>query len=194
MDRIKSAYEMAMERFSKRKEVTRSEIDRMEYEPMGNAAAAAFLKNREYDLKSEIERHPEPYRGYVAGGIQKTLLHNIMLPADQSLKETNRRAMEGLLAVKKNRRALEELFSQLEHLFNYYEKALAQTYSQFKEHFTEKINAQVKLIEKRSGTKLKVNPEIQPGFQEEWMKIRSQLNQHYEKVLKEQKEKLLQIP
>ena len=117
MDRIKSAYEMAMERFSKRKEVPRSEIDRMEYEPMGNAAAAAFLKNREYDLKSEIERHPEPYRGYVAGGIQKTLLHNIMLPADQSLKETNRRAMEGLLAVKKNRRALEELFSQLEHLF-----------------------------------------------------------------------------
>ena len=127
----------------------------MEYEPMGNAAAAAFLKNREYDLKSEIERHPEPYRGYVAGGIQKTLLHNIMLPADQSLKETNRRAMEGLLAVKKNRRALEELFSQLEHLFNYYEKALAQTYSQFKERYRKDQRAS-KVNRKRSGTKLRL--------------------------------------
>ncbi len=193
MDKIKSAYEMAMERFSKRKEVPRSEIDRMEYEPVGNAAAAAFLKDRGYNLKDEIDRHPEPYRGYVVDGIQKTMLHNIMLPADQGVLETNRRAMEGLLAVKKNRRAVEELFSQLEHLFNYYEKALVQTYSQFKEHFTEKINAQVKLMEKRSGAKLKVNPEIQPGFQEEWMKIRGQLNLHYENVLKDQKEKLLQI-
>ena len=41
MDRIKSAYEMA-ERFSKRKEVPRSEIDRMEYESAGSRAAAAF--------------------------------------------------------------------------------------------------------------------------------------------------------
>ncbi len=194
MDRIKSAYEMALERFSKRKEVPRSEIDRMEYESAGSRAAAAFLKERDYDLKAEIDRHPEPYRGYVADGIQKTLLYNIMLPSDRTFKETNRRAMEGILAVKKNKRAVKDLFSQLEHLFNYYEKALAQTYSQFKEHFTERINAQVKLMEKRSGTKLKVNPEIQPGFQEEWMKIRGQLNQHYEKVLKEQKEKLLQIP
>lgn len=194
MGKIKSAYEVAMERFSKRKEVPRSEIDKMEYESVGSSAAATFLKERGYNLKAEVDRHPEPYRAYVADGIQKTLLYNILLPADSSFKETNKRAMEGIMAVKKNKGAVKDLFSQLEHLFNYYEKALAQTYSQFKEHFTERINAQVKLMEKRSGTKLKVNPEIQPGFQEEWMKIRGQLNQHYEKVLKEQKEKLLQIP
>ncbi|OPZ73607.1 MAG: hypothetical protein BWY80_00907 [Firmicutes bacterium ADurb.Bin456] len=193
MDRIKSAYEMAMERFSKRKEVPRWEIDRMEYEPAGNRAAAVFLEDREYNLKAEIERHPQSTRGYVADGVEKTLLHNIMLPADQDTWEVNKRAMEGLLAVKKNKKTVEKLFGQLEHLFSYYEQALAQTYSQFKEHFSEKINAQVKLMEKRSGTKLNVNPEIQPGFQEEWLKIRGQLNDHYEKVLKELKGKLHQI-
>lgn len=193
MDKIKSAYEMAMERFSKRKEMPRWEIDRMEYEPAGNRAAAAFLEDRGYNLKAEMERHPKSLRGYVAGGFEKTLLHNIMLPADQDTREVNIRAMEGLLAIKKNKRATEELFGQLEHLFTYYEKALAQTYSQFKEHFSEKIDAQVKLVEKRSGTKLKVNPEIQPGFQEEWFKIRGQLNMHYEKVLKELKEKLHKV-
>ena len=73
---------------------------------------------------------------------KKPLLYNIMLPSDRTFKETNRRAMEGILAVKKNKRAVKELFNQLEHLFNYYEKSLAQAYSQFKEYFSEKINAQ----------------------------------------------------
>ena len=43
LDRIKSAYEMAMERFQQRKEVLPEEMEKMEYISEGKALAAKYL-------------------------------------------------------------------------------------------------------------------------------------------------------
>lgn len=190
MDKIKSAYEMALERIKQRKEVPQSEIDRMEHMPVGKALAANFLREKGYDLLAEFAKYPENIKEYLIEGAQETFLNNISLPADKSTLETNKRAMEGLYQIKKNKRAVGEVFSQLEYLFQYYEQSLAQTYSQFKETFAAKISA---ALEKRIGTRLKIDPEKQPGFREEWMKYLSRLNSQYEGILAEQKEKLRKI-
>lgn len=88
---------------------------------------------------------------------------------------------------------MREVFSQMEYLFQYYEQALAQAYSQFKENFAAKINSTVKSLEKRAGAKLKVDPEKQPSFREKWIKVLGRLNGQYEIILEEQKEKLRKI-
>lgn len=193
MDRIKSAYEMALERFKQRKEVPQSEIDRMEYVPVGKALAANFLREKNYDITAEINKYPNDIKVYLIEGAQETFLSNISLPIEISTMKTNKRAIEGLVKIKKNKQAVKEVCNQLEHLFRYYGQAMAQTYSQFKDNFTSRINETVNLMEKRTGTKIKVDPEKQPGFREEWMKFCGRLNRQYEGILTEQKEKLRNI-
>ena len=182
-----------LESFSLLKEVSLSEIEMIDYGRAGNNAAAAFMKDKGYDLKAEVARYPEPYESYFSFGVQKYLMYKIMLPAEESIWETNRRAMEGLLAIKKNKEAVKEVFSRLEDLFDLYEKTVTQKFSQFKENFAEKINEKVKSTGKRSEVNLKINLEKRPGFQEEWMKLLDGLNTQHENILEEHKEKLRQI-
>ena len=190
MGKVKSAYEIALERFKQRGEAPQREIDRMENVPVGKALAAIFLKQKDYNILAEIDKHPENVREYLIEGARETFLNNISLPADSSTLETNKRAMEGLFQIKNDKRGVGEIFSQLEYLFHYYEQSLTQAYSQFKESYAAKISA---ALEQRIGTRMKVDPEKQPGFREEWMKYLSRLNSQYEGLLAEQKEKLRRI-
>ena len=190
MDRIKSAYEMALERFKQRNEVPKAEMDRMEYEPVGKTAAAIFLREKDYDMMTEVGKYPHEFQGYVLEGVQKTLLSNLLPPKDKDTLEDNLRAMQGLILIKKDKGGVKKILSQLENLFKYYEQALAQTYNQFKYQFAEKLSPSIRAAEKRTGQKIKLDPEKQPGFREEWDKVVGRLNYQYEQVLEEQKEKL----
>ena len=193
MDRIKTAYEMALERFKQREEVPQAEMDRMEYEPAGKTIAAFFLREKNYDIMGELSKYPKQFQGYVLVGIEKTLLNNLLLPKDKKTIDENLRAMQGLLLIKKDKGSVKELLGQLEKLFKYYEQVYAQTYSQFKQQFAEQLSPSIKAMEKKTGQKIKADPEKQPGFREEWNKVVGHLNAQYEQVLDEQKEKLRNI-
>jgi hypothetical protein len=81
----------------------------------------------------------------------------------------------------------------MEHLFNYYEKTIEQAYSQFRDSFSARMAASMKSIEQKVGSKIKIDPEKQPGFREEWMRAVSSLNDQYNNLLAEQKEKMKKI-
>jgi len=179
-----------MERFKQRKEIPQSEIDRMEFIPKGQALAAKYLKENDFDLLSEAGKHPEEMRYYIIEGAQETFLSNILMPADKAALEANKKAMDGLLLIKSNKTGLKEALGQLENLFQYYEKTMEQAFGQFKERFAAKMDASLKTIEKRMGKKIKVDPEKQPGFREEWMMAVSGINGQYEQLLREQKDKI----
>ena len=193
MDRIKSAYEMAMERFKERKEVPAEEIEKMDNIPIGKALAAKFLWGKEFDLLQEINKYPDKIKGFILEGAKETFLSNIQIPVDKTTLESTKKALEGMLLVKENKEALKEISGQLEHLFNYYEKTIEQAFSQFKENFSVKMAASMKSIEKKAGGKIKIDPEKMPGFREEWMRALSSLNDQYNSLLAEQKEKLNKI-
>jgi len=193
LNKIRSAYEMALERFKERQEVPQAEIERMEYLPVGKGLAAKFLREGNYDITAEINKYPINFKDYLIEGAQETFLNNISLPVEEATIETNKKSMQGLLKIKKDKHAINDIYSQIDHLFQYYTQTLAQTYRQFKDSFAAKINETVKLVEQRTGTKVKVDPEKQPGFREEWMKYLGRLNNEYEEVLAEHKKKLRNI-
>lgn len=193
MDRIKSAYEMAMERFQQRKEVPPEEIEKMEHIPAGKTLAAKYLNEKDIDLMAELSKYPDPIRGYMMEGAQETFLSNIQLPGDRASIETTKKALEGIALLKVNKDALREAAGQLEHLINYYEKTLEQAYGQFKERFAARMAASMQSLEKKVGAKIKVDPEKQPGFREEWMRAIASINAQYNQVLAEQKEKLKKL-
>ncbi|WP_192902778.1 DUF6657 family protein [Pelotomaculum propionicicum] len=183
-----------MERFKQRKEVPQSEIERMELIPQGQALAAKFLREKEFDILSEVEKQAGDLRKYIIEGVQETFLNNLQMPGDKDTMEANKKAMEGLLLIKKNKNALKETFGQLEHLFQYYERTMEQAFGQFKERYAAKMSASLKKLEQRTGQKIKADPEKQPGFREEWMRAVSGINNQYEQLLREQKEKIRALP
>ncbi|MFX4260717.1 DUF6657 family protein [Pelotomaculum propionicicum] len=193
MDRIKSAYEMAMERFQQRKEVPPEEIEKMEHIPVGKAMAARYLNEKDFDFLSEMNKYPDKIKGYMAEGALETFLSNIQLPVDRAAFDTTKKALEGITLLKVNKDALREVYGQIEHLFNYYEKTLEQAFGQFKERFSAKMASSMQSIEKKMGAKIKVDPEKQPGFREEWSRVVNSFNAQYNQVLAEQKEKLKKV-
>lgn len=193
MDKINSAYEKALERFNQRKEVPKSEIDRLEYNPVGSTIAAKFLKEKEFDIAAEVNKHPEDFKKYILQGIQETLLKNIQPPASKSIREKNNKAMEGIFFVKRDKQVVKKTLGEMEHLLKYYEEVSTQAYSQFKENFAARIRARLQSMDKSGMERLEIDPEKQPGFREEWMKVLGRLNAQYDKLLSEQKDKLRAI-
>lgn len=182
-----------MERFKQRKEVPKEEIERLEYVPAGKLLAAAFLREKNYDLRSEIHRNSKDVRDYIIEGVVETLLHNIQFPTDENSRETSKRAAEGLFLVKKDKQALKQALDQIDHLFRYYDRSYEQTYQNFKEAFGARLNASQKAVEKQTGMKVKIDPEKHPAFREEWLGMVGQLNMQYEKILSDHKDKIRNI-
>jgi ABC-type tungstate transport system permease subunit len=182
-----------MERASKLKEVPQEEIDKMEYIPKGKHIGAIYLHDKNIDILKELNKYPEMYRSYIIEGIQESLLQNLHLPFDKSAYEINDKVKSGLLAIKKNKNALKEIFRQIDHLFNYYEQTISQAYLQFKENYSMHLKESVKAVEKKLGTRVKIDPEKQPGFHDEWVRFASHINSQYEKILQEQKNFIRQI-
>lgn len=192
MGKIKTAYEKALERIS---EMNLADVDvsSVEYIPKGGAAAAQFLWDRDLDLPAELEKYSEDVRGYVREGMEDALLRNIQLPKDETAQDSNRRAMDGLLAIKKDKSALKQIFSELEYLFNYYSQAIEHTYANLKDSFAQRITQAQQALERQLGTKIRVDVERHPGFFEEWLRIQGQLDAQYEPALAEQKEKIRRL-
>ncbi len=194
MGEIKSAWEKAMERVGKLGKLSEEELRSLEYVPLGNTLAARYLKEENYDLDAELTKYKgSGVRKYIIQGIQEILIRNIALPQDNRAKETTKKAMSGLKLIKQNRNRLEAVFDLINNLFNYYEQARQQTYTQLRQNFEAKLQEVTRAVQQQMGTSVTIQPELQPQFQEEWRKISAQLNTQYEKVLDEHKEQILKI-
>lgn len=193
MDKIKSAYEMAMERFQQREEVPRAEIDRLEHLPIGRSLAVDYLRESNYDLVAAIDKQSADKKKYIIEGAQEIFLNSIILPVDERAMETNKKAMAGLLLIKEDKQAVTEIFGQLEYLFDYYTQTLAQAYQQFREDYSAKISAAAQSAGLPAEEMQNIDPEKYQGFREEWSKWQGRLNNQYTSTLKEQKDKLRRV-
>ena len=88
---------------------------------------------------------------------------------------------------------MEVIFDQINNLLNYYEQARQQAFVQLKSNFAAKLQQAAAALEQQAGTRVSIDPERQPQFQEAWLKISSQLDGQYEKVLQEHKQQISKI-
>ena len=82
-------------------------------------------------------------RKYVVQGISAILIRNIDLPKNDAIKKNNRKAMDGIKLIKKDKTAVENVFSKIRYIFNHYaeqgEAQKKEAYEQVKEQFTMKL-------------------------------------------------------
>ena len=189
---IKSAYEIAMEKINKIESATPEERLKWKYIPKGEELAGKYIKD-DINLTAELAKYGEQERKYVAQGISSILIRNLDLPKNDAVKKNNKKAMDGLTNVKKDKKALENVFSKIRYIFNHYtEQGEAQkkaAYEQVKEEFAMKL--QQALAQQGSAARINsIDIERQPQFQEEWRKMLIRLDAQYLQHLSEYKHEL----
>lgn len=193
---IKSAYEIAMEKVDKIPKATGEELLKWKYTPEGEKLAAKYLTD-DIDLAAEMGNFAPDISGFVVSGAMMILVRNINLPRTDIIKKTNKRVMDGIKIIKKDKVAVENLFSQIRRLFSHYseqgEQQRRQAYQQVKASFEAKIQQAIQQQMGSAAAGLKIDVEKQPQFQEEWHKLLNQLDSQYIKLLEEYKQQLLEI-
>jgi len=192
---IKSAREIAMEKVEKLGEATEDERLRWKYVPEGEKLAAKYLKE-DCELLAELGKYEQSIARYVTEGAADILIRNINLPRDDITKRNNRRAMDGLKNLKSDKISVENVYSKIRRIFNHYleqgEQQRRQAYEGLKSEFEAKIQ---QVVQQQLGPSagIKIDVERQPQFQEEWLKVRAQIDSQYIKLLDEYKQELSAI-
>ena len=192
---MKGARENAMEKLEKLAEATEEERLEWKYVPEGEKLAAKYLK-QDYDLAAALSRYEEKARRYVIQGAGEILVRNIDLSKSDSIRKNNRRAMDGLKAIKTDKLSVENVYSKMRRICSHYveqgEQQRKQAYEKLKTEFEAKMQ---QAIQQQLGSYMgvKIDVERQPQFQEEWRMIQAQLDLQYIKLLVEYKHELLAI-
>jgi len=192
---IRSAYEIAMEKINKIESATPEERLKWKYIPKGEELAGKYIKD-DINLTAELAKYGEQERKYVVQGISSILIRNIDLPKNDAVKKNNKKVMDGLTTVKKDKKTLENVFSKIRYIFNHYaEQGEAQkkaAYEQVKEEFSMKL--QQALAQQGSNARINsIDIERQPQFQEEWRKMLIRLDAQYMQHISEYKHELQAI-
>jgi hypothetical protein len=192
---IKSAREIAMEKVAEMGEVTEEERLRWKYVPEGEKLAARYMK-QDLNLGAELGKYKEAVIGYVKEGASDILLRNIELPASDPARKNNKKAMDGIKTLKKDKIAVENAFSKIRNIFNHYaeqgEPQRRQAYEQLKAEFGARVQEALKQ-QLGTTTNMKIDIEKQPQFQEEWRRVKLQFDSQYRTLLNEYKQELAAI-
>lgn len=192
---IKSAREIAMEKVEKLGDATPEERLNWKYRPEGETLAARYLKDDD-NLVAGLSKFEEKYRPFVKAGAGDVLIRTITLPKNDFLKNTNRKAMEGLRSLKNDKTQLENIYTRMRQLFTHYseqgEKQKKQAFQSLKIDFEARIRPE---LEKQLGSMSGANIDVEklPQFQQEWRKVQNQLDSQYLVVLKDYKDALEKI-
>jgi len=195
MGDIKSAREIAEEKLARIGEATEEERLKWKYVPEGEKLGGRYMED-EVNLAAELERFEAKSRQHVVDGAAAILIRNINMPGNDFARRNNKRAMDGLKALKSDKVNVENVYSKIRRIFNHFEQEGAQqrqqAYQTLKDEFGAKV--QQALAQQMGATPgFKVDVEKQPQFHEEWRRIAAQLDSQYVQVLDEYKQELRAI-
>jgi len=189
---IRSSLEIALEKI-KNINISDEEIKKAEYFEIGKKIAGQYLTEKKFNLLKAIDSYPETVRKYIKESIENILLMNIVLPRKDSIKKENRKAMEGIVILKKDKNTALQICSAIEEQLNNYKRQVDETYKQLKKNFQSYLEDTRKEMEQQIGLKVKINIESIPEFQKQWKEILSQIDSEYTNFLELSKQELKNI-
>ena len=192
---IKTAAEIALEKLEKIGEPTEQERLKWKYGPEGGKLAALYLRE-DVNLINEVKKYDDKAKKVIITSVNDILLRNISLPRSEAARRTNKKAMDGLKALKNDKVAVENVFTRMRHVLDYYvqegAKQKKQAYESLKTEFEAKVQ---EAIRKQTGVdaRMKIDVEKQPQFQEQWQMMQAQMEGQYINLLDEYKKELAAI-
>ena len=188
MAEIKSALELALEKAEQYGRASKEEMELAQYQDRGRQLAVEFLKG-EGDLAADLKSLPPPIQAAARSAIKEVLLRNLGLPRDQ-VDPRQDRAMEGMLLVADNPKAMAQLQTEMEQVLQQFLHFRSNALQQLKARFAAGMGQMQQAMEAQYRQPVNVDVERLPQFQEEWLRFKGQLQQQFEPVLENLKERM----
>ena len=184
MAEIKSTLEKVLERAASMGSASQEEIQAEEQMKDGMRMAADYLQGKKVDFSGVLEATGTA--ALVKKGVVQVFLRNITLPRDDD-RQTAEKAMQGLLELAGGSGDLAAVFRDMQGILDHYRQQKKEIRQQVEDAFRQQVEQA--LTQQAGSTPLgvKVDPRMHPKFQEEWSKVKSDLDGQYNQVLQQHK-------
>lgn len=189
MAEIKSALELALEKAEKYGRASREEMDLAQYRDQGSRLAVQYLKG-EGDLAADLKSMPPPAQAAARLAIKEVFLRNLGLPRGNTVDPRQDRALEGLLLVADQPKAMAQLQTEMEQILQTFLQVRNNALQQLKNRFAAGVGQVQKAIEAQYRQKVNLEVEHLPQFQEEWRRFQGQILEQIDPVLENLKERM----
>jgi hypothetical protein len=186
---IKSALELALEKAEQYGRASREEMELAQHQEQGRRLAVQFLKG-EGDLEADLKGLPPQIQPAARMAIKEVFLRNLGLPRENAVDPRQDRAVEGLLRVAGNPKAMAQLQTELGQILQQFLHFRSNALQQLKARFSAGMGQMQQAMEAKYRQPVNVDVERLPQFQEEWLRFKAQLQQQFEPVLANLKEKM----
>ena len=189
MAEIKSALELALERAEQYGRASKEEMELAQYQEQGRRLAVQFLKG-EGDLEADLKSLPPQAQPAARLAIKEVFLRNLGLPRENAVDPRQDRAVEGLLLAADNRKAMAQLQTEMEQILQQFLHFRSNALQQLKARFAAGVGQMQQAMEAKYRQPMNLDVERLPQFQEEWLRFKGQLQQQFEPVMANLKEKM----
>jgi hypothetical protein len=186
---IKSALELALEKAEKYGRASQEEMDLAQYRDQGSRLAVQYLKG-EGDLEADLKSLPPPAQAAARLASKEVFLRNLGLPRGNTVDPRQDRAMEGLLLVADQPKAMAQLQAEMEQILQTFLQVRNNALQQLKSRFAAGVGQVQKAIEAQYRQKVNLEVEHLPQFQEEWRRFQGQILEQIDPVLENLKERM----
>lgn len=192
MAEIKSTMDLVMERAARFGKASREELRQEELRKAGIMLAVDFLEGRIESLKEAVEARKREDQAVIRRGAAESILRNIFLPRDDIQRQRADRALRGAIDLSGGARDAASICRELQAVFDGYDRHREQLRGQLEEQIRMQYEH---LLASQGGgraDRIKIDPTLQPKFQEEWGRIEEELSKQYGKALDQLKMQLQQ--
>ena len=189
MAEIKSTLEKVLERAASMGQASEEQLAAEEKQKQGMRLAADYLQDKVANLSGShesIDKEPLFRKGLV-----EVFLRNIILPRDEDQERTEK-AMQGLLELGQNSGELVTVFGEMKQILDHYLQHKKELRNQVEEAFRQQMEQALAQQTGQAGLGMKVDPSLHPKFQEEWVRIKGEVDEQYGQALEQHKNMVAQ--
>jgi len=190
---IKSALELALEKAQQYGRASKEDLLLEKHREAARQIAVRYLKGEEEDLKEALAAIPKEAQAEARRVMKEVFLRNITLPREEKVDPRQERALEGMLAVASNPKAMARLKAEVEQVWQQFLLARNTAYQQLKNSFRQTLGNYTRALEAQLGAKVRLEADQLPEFQQEWRKFEGGLTNQFEPILADRKEKMLNL-
>lgn len=192
MAEIKSTMQMVLERAARMEQQATGATHAMDKTKEGMRFAASYMNDTENDLAQLLEQQQADEQQAIRGGMVQTLLRNILLPRDEALQATSKKALNGLLAISLGQDQIATICAELQQIID--------QYGQHKEQTTEQLETALcnQIEQQQAARGEEVDPQnisarMHPQYTSKLAEMLAGLNDQYNQALDQRKSMIQHI-
>jgi hypothetical protein len=190
---IKSALELALEKAEQYGRATKDDLRQDKFNEQGRHWAVQYLKEEEVDLEKELAALPPEAQAGARLAMKEVFLRNVTLPKEEAIDSRLARALEGIMTAATNKKAMGRLKQEVDQLLQQFLMARNSAYQQLKNSFMQTLGNYTRALEAQLKTKVRLEVENLPEFQQEWRKFEGNLVTQFEPLLEDRKRNMLNV-